>query len=125
MKKIVALNSELIVTIVDGGMGNDVVDYAKEAGAKGGTILHGRGSGVHDAGTFFGLEIEPEKDVVLVIVPESMTNKVLKKIGEGIKIAKPGNGVCFVVELAKLIGITRIDQYDAIELEDFEELDNQ
>ena len=48
MKDLVALNLHMIVTIVDGGMGEDVIDFSKEAGAAGGTILHGRGSGVHD-----------------------------------------------------------------------------
>ncbi len=44
MKDLVALNLHMIVTIVDGGMGEDVIDFSKEAGAAGGTILHGRGS---------------------------------------------------------------------------------
>ncbi|MCH0466408.1 P-II family nitrogen regulator, partial [Enterococcus faecium] len=52
MKDLVALNLHMIVTIVDGGMGEDVIDFSKEAGAAGGTILHGRGSGVHDSGKF-------------------------------------------------------------------------
>ena len=61
MKDLVALNLHMIVTIVDGGMGEDVIDFSKEAGAAGGTILHGRGSGVHDSGKFLGLDISPEK----------------------------------------------------------------
>lgn len=110
MKKPVALDMELIVVIVDGGNGHDVIDYAKEAGANGGTILHGRGAGVHDSGKFLGLEIEPEKDVVLVIVPTRFTNRVLDRIGEGIEIRKPGNGIAFSIEISKVIGITKIHE---------------
>ncbi|MGX7352610.1 P-II family nitrogen regulator [Enterococcus canis] len=119
MNRPVALNLELIVTIVDGGNGGDVVDLTKEAGASGGTILHGRGSGVHDVGRFLGLEIEPEKDIVLTLVPESLTNTMLKVIGDGLKIGQAGNGIAFVIDLAKVIGITKIDQYSqVVELDD-------
>lgn len=61
MKDLVALNLHMIVTIVDGGTGEDVIDFSKEAGAAGGTILHGRGSGVHDSGKFLGLDISARK----------------------------------------------------------------
>ena len=114
MKDLVALNLHMIVTIVDGGMGEDVIDFSKEAGAAGGTILHGRGSGVHDSGKFLGLDISPEKDIVLTLVPDSLTNKVMDAIGQGINIDIPGNGICFSIDVNKVIGITKIHQYREI-----------
>lgn len=114
MKDLVALNLHMIVTIVDGGTGEDVTDFSKEAGAAGGTILHGRGSGVHDSGKFLGLDISPEKDVVLTLVPDSLTNQVMDAIGQGINIDVPGNGICFSIDVDKVIGITKIHQYREI-----------
>lgn len=119
MNKPVALNLDLVVTIVDGGDGQDVIAFGKEAGASGGTILHGRGAGVHDAGKFLGLDIEPEKDIVLILVPSKLTNKVLDKIGEGLLISKPGNGVSFSIDISKVIGITKIKEYgDVVDMDD-------
>ncbi len=103
MKDLVALNLHMIVTIVDGGTGEDVIDFSKEAGAAGGTILHGRGSGVHDSGKFLGLDISPEKDVVLTLVPDSLTNQVMDAIGQGINIDVPGNGICFSIDVDKVM----------------------
>ncbi|EME7101953.1 P-II family nitrogen regulator [Enterococcus faecium] len=114
MKDLVALNLHMIVTIVDGGTGEDVIDFSKEAGAAGGTILRGRGSGVHDSGKFLGLDISPEKDVVLTLVPDSLTNQVMDAIGQGINIDVPGNGICFSIDVDKVIGITKIHQYREI-----------
>lgn len=111
MKKPVALNLELIVTIVDKGIGDDVVEYSKAAGANGGTIIHGKGAGAHDNQKFFGIEIEPEKDVVLTLVPDSRTNTVMDAIGKGLQINKPGNGICFCIDLPKVIGISEINSY--------------
>lgn len=111
MQEPVALNLNMIVTIVDGGIGQEVIDYSKAAGAAGGTILHGRGSGVHDSEKFLGLEISPEKDIVLTLVPDSITNQVMEAIGKGIHIDVPGNGICFSIDVDKVIGITKIHQY--------------
>ena len=111
MNKPVALNLEMIVMIVDKGVGSDVIQYSKKAGANGGTILHGKGSGVHDSAKFFGLEIEPEKDIVLTLVPDTLTNEVMNAIGNGIHIDKPGNGICFSIDISKVIGITEINSY--------------
>ena len=111
MNKPVALNLEMIITIVDRGIGDEVINYSKLAGANGGTLLHGKGSGSHDKGKFFGIEIEPEKDVVLTLVPDTLTNEVMDAIGKGIKISDPGNGICFSIDIDKVMGITEINSY--------------
>ncbi|KAF1300114.1 MULTISPECIES: P-II family nitrogen regulator [Enterococcus] len=111
MNRPVALNLEMIVTIVDKGVGSEVIGYSKEAGANGGTVIHAKGSGAHDSARFFGIEIEPEKDIVLTLVPDTLTNEVMQAIGSGIQISKPGNGICFSIDIDKVIGITEINSY--------------
>lgn len=125
MKKLVGLDYEMIVTIVESGQSAEVIDLAKKAGARGATTLLGRGSGIHDTGKFFGLDIEPEKEIILVLVPHALTNKILKEIGDGIHIEKPGNGICFVIDIAKIIGITHMTQDSkVVEIDDLLELDD-
>ena len=99
MDKPVALNLEMIVTIVDRGVGEDVNEYSKQAGANGGTILHGKGTSTKEKNRFFGLEIEPEKDIVLTLVPDTLTATVMDAIGKGLKIDQPGNGICFSIDI--------------------------
>ncbi len=62
MKDLVALNLHMIVTIVDGGIGEDVIDLFQScwSGRRDGP-LHGRGSGVHDTGKFLGLDMDQKK----------------------------------------------------------------
>ncbi len=38
----------LIVTIVKKGWGDEVIKASRKAGAQGGTILFGRGTGIHE-----------------------------------------------------------------------------
>ncbi|MEQ2876363.1 P-II family nitrogen regulator [Enterococcus asini] len=124
MDKPVALNLEMIVTIVDRGVGEDVNEYSKQAGANGGTILHGKGTSIKEKNRFFGLEIEPEKDIVLTLVPDTLTATVMDAIGKGLKIDQPGNGICFSIDIDKVMGITAINSYrKVVDMETF--LDNE
>jgi nitrogen regulatory protein PII len=97
----------LIVTIVKKGWGDDVIKASRKAGAQGGTILFGRGTGIHENKSILGLMIEPEKEIVFTIVESSMTDSVLNSVTEAVKLDEPGTGVGFVVPIEKVFGISR------------------
>ena len=71
---------ELVITIVNRGFADEVMDAAKAAGATGGTVLYGRGTGIHEAEKFFGITIQPEKEVVLILTPLKTRNAIMKAI---------------------------------------------
>ena len=96
---------DLIVTIVEQGKGEDVVDFAKAAGAEGGTILSARGCGPHDTSKLLGILIEPEKDVVLTLVPRSKSNTILTAIEIGMNLNQPGKGIAFVLNVSNVAGL--------------------
>lgn len=96
---------DLIVTIVEQGRAEDVIDFAKAAGAEGGTILSGRGCGSHDTAKLLGILIEPEKEVVLTLVPSSKTSTILTAIEIGMDLNKPGKGIAFVINVSTVVGL--------------------
>lgn len=87
----------LIVTIVDKGKCDMVVEASKEAGARGGTIIYGRGTGVHEQKKLFSMLIEPEKDIILTIVEEQEASEILKHIIDKTELNEPGNGIAFTI----------------------------
>lgn len=101
-------NFDLIVTIVNRGVAEDVIAASREGGAEGGTILLGRGSGIHETGKFLGIPIEPAKDVVLTVAPAEKTDQILEAIQRKIDLDKPGRGIGFVIELKKVVGIAHL-----------------
>jgi len=103
-----SIKYELIIVIVDKGMADDVIDSAREGGAEGATVLYGRGSGIHEKAKFFGIIIEPEKEIVLIMVEEQIRDDVLEAVDKGIDLGKPGNGVAFVLDISKVTGISHI-----------------
>lgn len=102
------LSFDLIVTIVSMGSSEKIVKASKEAGAEGGTIILGRGTGIHEKKTILGIPIEPEKEMVLTVVPRSKTKAVLAAIVKEGELDKPGTGIAFVLELKEIAGICHL-----------------
>jgi nitrogen regulatory protein PII len=94
-----------IFTIVDKGFGEKVVDAATLAGAKGATIINARGSGIHETSKLFSMEIEPEKEIVLILAEKTIVKPIIDSICEELDIEQPGNGVIFVQEVHQTYGI--------------------
>ncbi|MCE7793632.1 P-II family nitrogen regulator [Salipaludibacillus sp. CUR1] len=96
---------DLIITIVNKGDAGKVIDASNRGGAEGGTVINGRGSGIHEKAKLFSIAIEPEKDVVLTLIKKSFTKEVLKAIEEDVQINQPGKGISFVLPVEQTIGI--------------------
>ncbi len=96
---------DLIVSIVNKNYSEKVIKASKAAGAEGGTIIYGRGTGIRETKTLFGIPIEPEKEIVLTVVPQDITDEVLSSILDKAELHKPGAGIAFVLDLKKVVGI--------------------
>lgn len=94
-----------IFTIVDRGLAEEVVEAALSAGAEGGTIIDARGAGIHENNVLFSVPIEPEKEIVLILVADSKEEKVVNAIREGLHIDDAGKGIMFVINVNKTSGI--------------------
>lgn len=94
-----------ITTIVEKGKAEDVIDAATKAGSKGGTIINGRGSGIHETSKLFHMDIEPEKEIVLILSEPDKTDAIVESIRNSLNIDKPGNGIIFIQEVNKAHGL--------------------
>lgn len=98
----------LIVTIVQKGWGDTVLEASVKAGAHGGTILFGRGSGIHEKQKLLGIPIEPEKEVVLTVTYSDRNEEILNEIVRATGLGKPGMGIAFVVPVDKVVGVAHL-----------------
>lgn len=85
-----------ICVIVDLGQADDVVDAARSAGARGGTILHGHGSATEEHATLFGFQIVPEKEMVIILVPNDILEGVVLAINDKLALDGIGNGILYI-----------------------------
>jgi nitrogen regulatory protein PII len=94
-----------VYIIVDKGRGEAAVEAASKAGAKGATIVGARGSGVHETNKLFNMAIEPEKEIVLIILKSELTERVVTAVRDELSIEKPGNGIIFVQNVKQVYGL--------------------
>ena len=99
------MNISLIVSVVRKGWGSTVLQASVKAGARGGTVLHGRGAGIHEQEKIFGMSIEPEKEIVLTLVYTDQIEAILPKIVEAAELNEVGRGIAFVVPVDRLAGV--------------------
>jgi nitrogen regulatory protein P-II 1 len=98
-------NRGLILTIVRKGFGDDVIEASMNAGAEGGTIIFGRGIGIHEKKKILGIPIEPEKEIVLTVTPPDKTEAILAEIVRAVKLGEPGKGIAFSLQLDQFVGV--------------------
>ncbi len=96
-----------IFAIVDKGRAEDVVEAAEKAGAKGGTIINARGSGIHETSKLFSMEIEPEREVVLILTETEAADVISSAVRDALKMDEPGNGIIFIQDVSSVYGIYR------------------
>ena len=96
---------QAIFTIVDRGQAEEVIDAAVAAGSQGGTVINARGSGSHETSRLFSMNIEPEKEVVMILTEQQTTDAVVASISNALKIEQPGNGVLFTMDVTNTRGL--------------------
>ena len=96
---------ECILCIVNAGFTDNVMDAAKSAGARGGTVLHARGTGAREAETFFGITVQEEKEIVMILVPADIKADVLHTLYHAVGLNTPGQGIAFSLPVDEVVGI--------------------
>lgn len=86
---------KLINVIVNKGYAEDAMAAARKAGAGGGTIIGARGTAKEGDAKFFGAEIVPEKDMLLILVPKEKCDDIVNAIQSLPCFAKAGSGIIF------------------------------
>ena len=101
------MHFKLILAFVEDTKTDVVMQAARDAGATGCTVINNaRGEGLEESKTFFGLTLQTQRDVVLLLVEKHLSRQILENIGEvGEFDAKPGTGIAVVVDVEDAVGV--------------------
>ena len=97
---------EAIFCIVNSGYSEMVMDAAKKLGARGGTVINARGTAPKDAESFFGITIQPEKEIVMSLVPSSIKDDVLHALYQDAGLNTAGQGIAFALPVDSVVGLS-------------------
>ena len=94
----------LLITVVIEGYAEKVMNVAKKCGANGGTILKGREVGTKSGFKFFNVQVEPEKDILLIICKDDDKNKIMNGILENFRANTDAKGLCLSLPIDSVVG---------------------
>lgn len=99
-------NHEVIFCIVNTGFTDDVMDAAREFGARGGTVIRARGTANAEAERMFNIVIHPDKEIVMILVESNIKDDVLHAIYKSVGLKTPGQGIAFSLPVDSVVGLS-------------------
>lgn len=98
---------KLIIVFVEDEKTDLVLDTSRDFGATGATVINNaRGEGIQKSKTFFGLTLETQRDVLLLLVEEHLSRPILEAIARVAEFdTKPGTGIAFQIDVEDAIGV--------------------
>lgn len=101
------MHFKLIIVFVEDDKTSLVMDTSRDYGATGATVIsNARGEGLHASKTFLGLNLETQRDVVLLLVEEHLSRTILEGIAKAAEFdQKPGTGIAFQIDVEDALGV--------------------
>ena len=101
-------NHEVIFAIVNAGYAEDAMDVAREHGARGGTIISGRGVAREQEAAFFGITIHSEKEILMMVVEKNIKDQVLHAMYKQMGMQKEAQGIVFSLPVSDVAGLVQL-----------------
>ena len=97
---------EVIFCVVNAGFSDAVMDAAKEFGARGGTVIHARGTANREAEKLYQITVQPEKEIVMILVSSEIKNDILHALYKAVGLKTPGQGIAFSMPVDNVVGLS-------------------
>lgn len=97
---------EAVFCVINAGFADAVMYAARKAGAGGGTIIKGRGTAPLEAEKLFKITVEPEKEIVMMLVPEEIKDDVLRELYHSVGLSTTGHGIVFSMPVDRALGLS-------------------
>ena len=83
----------MIMAIVNQGFSEEVMDAAKPVGATGGTVFHSRRAGNENKLKFWGISVQAEREIVLILARKEDKLNIMQAIGRKCGINSKAQGL--------------------------------
>ncbi len=95
----------LVTAVVNRGFSEDVMNAARTAGARGGTVMHSRCIGNEEATGLWGLSVQEEKEIVLILAKAEDKMAIMRSITEHCGASSEAQGVVVSLPVDSVMGI--------------------
>ena len=97
---------DLIVSFVNHGYSDELMNTARAAGATGGTVINARGQAHHGAVKFFGVAVQDEKEMILILTRREKKTEIMQAICESHGLNSEAQGIVLSVPVDNVIGLS-------------------
>ena len=101
---------EMIVCVVNTGFSDAVMSASRACGARGGTVINARGTANPEAESFFKITIQPEKEIVMIVVPSAIKDDILHALYKDVGLNTPGQGIAFTLPVDAAVGLPKAEE---------------
>ncbi len=101
-----------IIAIVERGKADKIIDKAKKVGAKGATVLYGRGTGETEIMKFLNIHIESSKEIIIILSEKEKYKPIYDTIIEVGRLKEPGTGIIFTIPISNLVGLYHRKEFE-------------
>lgn len=95
----------MIMTIVNQGFSENVMNAARPVGASGGTVFHSRRIGTEEAMKFWKISVQQEREVVIILARKEDKLPIMQAIGRECGMQSNANGIVFSLPVDKVVGM--------------------
>lgn len=96
---------DLIVAVINQGFSDDLMSAAREEGATGGTIIHARRAGTEDIVKLFGISLQEEKEIVLIVTRRDNKKGIMTAINKACGMKTEAQWIVFSLPVDSLSGL--------------------
>ncbi len=116
-KKAPEINSdfELVVAIANKGHTDTVMDAAREVGARGGTVIHAKGTGSKSSEKFFKVSLANEREMILIVASSAAKSDIMKNIVSKAGPSTEAGTVVFSLPVSEVAGFGITSQIEPAE----------
>ncbi len=100
-------NHEVIFAIVNAGYAEEAMEVARSQGVRGGTILNARGVARDNEAAFYGITLQPEKEILMMVVEKEEKDAVLTALYKEMGMAKKAQGIAFSLPVSDVAGLAQ------------------
>ena len=100
------ITNDLIVSIVNQGYSDEFMNTAREAGATGGTVINARGQAHEGAVKFFGISVQDEKEIILILTSREQKVPIMRAVCETHGLNSKAQGLVFSLPVDNVMGLS-------------------
>jgi nitrogen regulatory protein PII len=100
------IKNDLIISIINQGYSDEFMATAKEAGATGGTVLSARGLAHEGAIKFFGVSVQDEKEIIIILTSREKKVPIMQAISRAHGMDSKAEGIVFSLPVDNVMGLS-------------------